>query len=80
MVMIDMGDPCPIQWNQPASVDCSTEDVLWHEFSLVPRNNLLHMRGRPMVELALADVSEPFMVCIVGIVAVLEPLFDEHVG
>jgi hypothetical protein len=78
--MIDMGCPCPIEWDQPASVYRPAEDVFWHKFALVPGNNLPVVRADTMVKLALPDVPEPFMIGVVCCAAMFQPLFDEHVG
>lgn len=66
-----MGGPCPIEWNQPAGVDGSAEYVLRHEFALVPGDDLLRVGADTVVQLALADVPEPFMIGVMGIATVL---------
>lgn len=78
--MIDMGCPGSIQRDQSTRIHCPAEYVLWYELSLVPGNQLPHMRGDPVVKLSLPNVSEPFEVRIMGVTTVLEPFLDKHVG
>ena len=78
--MIDMGRPRPVQRYQPPRVDRPAEHVFRQKLALVPCDNLLQLGRYTMVVSPLADISEPFIVCIVCATAVVEPLFDEHIG
>ena len=78
--MIDVGRPRPVQGYQPPRVDRPAEHVFWQKLALVPGDNLLQLGRYTMVVPSFADIPEPFMVRIVCATAVVEPLFDEHIG
>lgn len=70
-----MGRPCSIQRDQSTSVDSPAKDVFGHEFALVPYKKLADSAIDSM--LSLADTTEPVPI---GVVAVFEPLINEHIG
>lgn len=74
-MVVDVGRPGTVEWNESASIDRATEDIFWDEVSFVPSNNLASKSVSSM--LALPDILEPFPV---RVVTVFEPLVDEDVS
>lgn len=73
--MEDMRGPGSVKRDQTTGVHRSTEDVLWNKVPFVPDDDLPSQSVRCMF--ALPDSLEPFPV---RIVAMFEPLVDEHVS
>jgi len=70
-----MSRPRSVEWDQTPSVHGPTEDVLWDECPLIPKENLALLHGiRNM--LSFTDSLKPIPV---RVVSVLEPFIDEEI-
>ena len=74
-MVVDMSCPCPIEWNQPSTVDSPAKYVLWHEFTLVPYEELAVLCIDGMFP--LTNTLKPIPI---RVVMVFEPFVNKHVG
>ena len=76
--MVHMRGPGTVEGYKPRGVDGTHEDVLGDEIALAPGEQLIPASERAQRRVsALAHAQEPVPV---RVVAVLEPLVDQHVG
>jgi hypothetical protein len=77
-MVVHMGSPGTVEGYEPRGVDRTHEDVLWDKVAFAPSEQLVAASERAQSRVsALAHAQEPVPV---RVVAVFEPLVDQHVG
>lgn len=74
-MMVDMSRPRSVEGDQTPSIHGPTEDVLWDEGPLVPKEHLTLLSGVRNV-FSFTDSLEPIPV---RVVSVFEPFIDEEI-
>ena len=74
-MVVDMIRPGSVEGDQTPSIDCSAEDILWHESSFVPEEHLI-LLGDMRNMFSLANSLKPVPV---RVVPVFEPFIDEEI-